>query len=474
MNLTSLIKPEDLTRQNFKKIFFYRICGTGMGACACLAKEAGYHVAGADLSYSPPMSTYLESSGIELFSLDELSAEQLQAYDLIIVGNSVPRDSHYAQFVETSGVPFTSFPDFLGELVLKKRDVIGLAGTHGKTTTTFFLTQMLEFCGQNPGYFIGGIMNDRPPSSLGEGFFAIESDEYDSAYFQKISKFRLYKLDHMILTSLEFDHADIFNSIEDIKDEFRAILPEFKGRIVANDGYPAIAELRQEFPDKNWLFYGSQSEVGPFDIETSQGVTSFRLQFEDAITFETNMVGEHNILNISACIILMYQLGFKLDRLQKAVKALGLVKRRQEERGLYRGALVIDDFAHHPKAIELTLAGLRLRYPKRQLLVVFEPISATARSRIFQQEFEVALSTADSVILAMNPLPTTIGDGLNLDGEKMATQLQERGISSVAVNTLNDLRSEIDQRVNPDTLLVILSNRTCLGLWESDFVQALS
>ena len=475
MDLTRFLEGEALRSKHIEKIFFYRICGTGMGACACLAQEAGYKVAGADLSFSPPMSTYLEESGIETYPLDEITAEKLQEYDLIIVGNSVPRVSRYAEQIESAGVSFTSFPAFLGEFILKSKEVIGVAGTHGKTTTTFFLTQMLETMRLDPGYFIGGIIEGRPPSKLGSNYFPIESDEYDSAYFQKISKFRLYELNHMILTSLEFDHADIFGSIEDIKKEFRAILPDFPGKIIANDAYPAIHELKEEFSDKEWIFYGEQSDVGPKNINISNKVSTFELELDgEKVLFESNVIGTHNILNLSACVLLMHSLGQTKESLQAAVKTLGLVKRRQEERGHYKGSLVIDDFAHHPKAIKLTLEALKQKYPERSILTVFEPISATARSSIFQKEFAESLENSDQVIMAMNPLPTTVKGTENLSGDQIVSHLSSKNIQAVKVNELAQLRAEIDARVKDDTLLVILSNRTCLGLWESDFVQALS
>lgn len=475
MDLTHLLEGKDLQANNIKKIFFYRICGTGMGACACLAKEAGFEVAGADLSFSPPMSTYLEDSGIDICNLSEVNEAKLKQYDLIIVGNSVPRNSDYARQVEACGVPFTSFPTFLGELILKHKNVIGVAGTHGKTTTTYFMTQMLEALNQDPGYFIGGIMDNRPPSKLGKDFFPIESDEYDSAYFKKISKFRLYEIDHLILTSLEFDHADIFGSIEDIKNEFRAILKDFKGNIIANDDYPAILELKEEFPNLKWNIYGESSDLGPSSMSTENGRSFFTLSMgEETVKFETNIIGKHNLLNIGACALMLFELGFEANQIQKAVRSLGLVKRRQEERGHYKDAIVIDDFAHHPKAITLTLQALRQRYPGKKLLTVFEPISATARSSLFQNEFAESLENSDQVIMAMNPLRTTVKDTENLSADKIVEHLGGKGIKAVKVDSLENLMTEIDSRVDDQTVLAILSNRTCLGLWESDFAKQLA
>ena len=479
MNLKNMLEGSALAekRPQIKRIFFYRICGTGMGACACLAKEAGFEVAGADVTFSPPMSTYLESSGIPLLKLTDVTKETLSEYDLIIVGNVVAKTSDNAREIEECGVPFTSFPAFLGEFILKDKTVIGLSGTHGKTTTTYFLTQMLENLGESPGYFIGGIIDGRPPSKLGKGkYFAIESDEYDSAYFQKISKFRLYEINHLIITSLEFDHADIFDSIEDIKDEFAHALNKINGSIIYNDEYRAIEELKEKFDKTNtWIEYGKTSEHGPKNIKRSNNKTTFELKFSDKVeTFETNVVGEHNILNISSCVFLLLKEGFAVDAIKGAVAELGLVKRRQEYRGIFKGSVVIDDFAHHPRAIDLTIDAIKQAYPSKKIVTVFEPISATARSQIFQKEFETSLLKSDEVILAANELKTTVAGGTNLDCNLISKNLNSKNIKAHAVNNLDQLLNSLEKASGEDKLLLILSNKTCLGLWESEFVSKLS
>lgn len=481
MDLTHLISQEDLIkkRHHIKKVFFYRICGTGMGACACLMKEAGYEVDGGDSAYYPPMSTYLEQTGIPLFKLADMTPERLKSYDLIVIGNSVSGKSEQARMLEQLGVPFTSFPACLGALVLKEANVIGIAGTHGKTTTTYFLTQLLEKLDQNPGYLVGGIIDGRAPSRLGNPkYFVIEADEYDSGYFHKISKFRLYELKNLILTSLEFDHADIFSSVEKIEDEFRAILPNVKSRVIMNQEYTSAMKLYQEYSGKNptqtWSLYGKDSKVGPHRVQTFETGSEFQIQFgSDLVNFKTNVVGEHNILNLTSCLLYLHQEGFSNEKLQKAVTNLEMVKRRQEVRGKYKGSIVIDDFAHHPRAITVTLQAIRAQFKNKKLLTVFEPISATARSSIFQQEFADSLATSDKVIIAKPDLATTALTGKDLDGEKLAKDIAQKNRPSVCVTTLPLLRESIDKMLDSDTVLVILSNRTCLGLWESDFVKEL-
>ncbi|MGK0367577.1 MAG: UDP-N-acetylmuramate: L-alanyl-gamma-D-glutamyl-meso-diaminopimelate ligase [Thermoproteota archaeon] len=475
MNLDHMLEFDELIKrkEKIKKVFFYRICGTGMGACACLLKEVGFEVEGADISFSPPMSTYLESINIPLYDLNDITAEKLSEYDLVIVGNSVPRNSEYAKIVEESGVSFTSFPTILGAYVLKDKNVIGIAGTHGKTTTTFFLTQLLEKLKSNPGYFIGGIIDGRPPSKLGkDSYFIIESDEYDSAYFQKYSKFRQYEIDHLILTSLEFDHADIFDTIEDIKDEFRATLDEKKVKqIIFDDSYSAATELQTEYATYPWQHYSLNSIS--FNSETSMG-TEFSFSYKDEkLSFKTNVIGKQNILNIVSGLIFLLSEGYIYEDIKVAVAELSMVKRRQEERGVYKKTIVIDDFAHHPRSVELTIDSIKTKYDHKKITVIFEPVSATARSSIFQSEFAQSLTFADKVILANPNVKTTAYSGENLDFNKIVDFLTEKSIPAVTCENISELRSTIDNYIEGDDVLLILSNRTCLGLWESDFINEL-
>ncbi|MBJ00687.1 MAG: hypothetical protein CME67_05595 [Halobacteriovoraceae bacterium] len=475
MNLTNALGGEEIAKRksDFKKIFFYRMCGTGMGAAACLLKEAGFDVEGADQAYFPPMSDYLKTTEIACHKLEDVDADFLKKYDLIVVGNSVPGKSENARMIESCGVPFTSFPTILGSLVLKDRQVVGLAGTHGKTTTTYFLTQLLEKLGEDCGYFIGGIVNGRAPAKIGKSkYFTIESDEYDSSYFQKFSKFRQYELNHMILTSLEFDHADIFSSIEDIENEFQACFDNLPGHVVANDAYPSIHKLREKNPSLKWSMYGDESDYGPKAATTHKDGSEFCLVWNnEEVLFKTNIVGHHNILNISACALFLLKEGFDTQKVVEAVQELGLVKRRQEVRGKYKGAVVIDDFAHHPRAIALTVDAIQAAYPDKEVITVFEPVSATARSSIFQKEFATSLLKSNRVILAANPLATTVKNSHNLDCDLLTSELLDKGIQACCAKSLDELRERIDQWVSGDKVLLVLSNRTCLGLWESSFVS---
>jgi len=458
-----------------KRIFFFRICGTGMGAAACLLRENGYEVEGGDQNFYPPMSTYLEETKIPLHKLEDFDWDYLKSFDLIVVGNVVPRLGVDADKLEKLGVPFCSFPALMGAFIFHDRNVIGIAGTHGKTTTTYFITQIFEKLGEQPGYFIGGVIEGRPSSYLGKGrYFFIESDEYDSAYFEKISKFRSYCLNHIILTSLEFDHADIFDGIDDIKNEFRPVLKDFKGQVIANVDYQAIEELKIEFDQLRWHPYGFKSDYGPRIKEESQEGTIFELKYhKNWITFKTNVVGSHNILNIASCLLFALNEGFSVEELQKTILTLDFVKRRQEVRGKYRGSIFIDDFAHHPRSVACTIDSIKTRYPDKKLVVVLEPNSATARSNIFQKEFSHSLIKADYVLLAKPERATTVKSADNLDFNELADTLENKGVEAEVFSELLPLRAKIDELASPEKLFLILSNGTCLGLWKSNFVNEL-
>jgi UDP-N-acetylmuramate: L-alanyl-gamma-D-glutamyl-meso-diaminopimelate ligase len=481
MNLAHKLDYNGLKKiqSTIKKVFFYRVCGTGMGAAACLLKEKGYEVQGADSNFYPPMSTYLESTGIPLHKMEQLTTEFLKSFDLIVVGNVVPNGSADAKQIEELGVKFVSFPTAIGALVLNDVNVIGIAGTHGKTTTTFLATQVFEKIHGNPGYFIGGVIEGRPSSKLGDGkYFFIESDEYDSAYFEKISKFRSYSIDNLILTSLEYDHADIFNSVEDIKNQFRAAIPHIEKTMIMTADYISSLELFNEFKDdekSRWIQYGEKTETGPKILDSNAKGTRFQIKFEKTdYIFETNLVGRHNILNLTSVILYAMSEHFSKEKIQDAIRDLHMVKRRQEVRGRYRGALVIDDFAHHPRAVELTLDGIITSYPGKKINVIMEPNSATARSAIFQKEFTEALDRAYSVTFTKPTRPTSVKNVGDLDITKIIEHVKHSSRSGAVVGNLSELMTEIEKMTGADNVILILSNGTCLGLWESDFVKHLT
>lgn len=477
MNLKNYLSIDKLNKNNFKKIFFYRICGTGMGAAACLLKEAGFQVEGADSMFYPPMSTYLERSGINYYKLSEIDIQsKLKEYDLIVVGNVVAGSSTEARQIEDSAVPFCSFPAAIGAFVLKDKTVIGLSGTHGKTTTTYLGAQVFEALGEDCGYFIGGVMDDRPPSKLGKSkYFFIESDEYDSAYFEKYSKFQSYCINKLVITSLEYDHADIFSSIEDIKNEFRNVIPKVDS-VIGCLGWSEIENLKKEFnklsTEISWIGYGpGNTKI----IEESEMGVKFELtSMNETHIFKTNVIGLHNIYNLSAIIEVALSFGFSPLSIQNSLSNLQMVKRRQEFKGKFQGAICIDDFAHHPTAVIETIKAIKVKYPNKKINVFLEPGSATARSDIFQKEFLSSLLGASMCTIIKPSRPTTAKNHGDLNVELIKVELCNKGIDTIVVTDLDSLLLRLKGHSNEHVVNLVMSNGACLGLWSSDFAKNLS
>ena len=476
MNLKNYLDQNQLQKRyikdpsKLKRIFFFRICGTGMGAAACLLKEFSFEISGTDITFTPPMSTYLESTQIPLIPRKNITKKALQKYDLIIVGNVIPRDSEDAQLIENSGVAFCSFPAALGAFILHTRKVIGIAGTHGKTTSTHFMVQIFKKLGQDIGYFIGGVLNNAQSSHLGKSpYFLIESDEYGCSYFERFSKFRQYKIDRLILTSLEFDHADIFESIDDIKNEFRAILHSLKKEVIFDEQYHHSNDLLQNNKLKP-IPYGGKN--GPHILDERPNQTTFQLKINETLySFKTNIIGQHNILNLSACLLTAYKEGFPLKDIKNAILTLDMVKRRQEKRGYYNGCPIYDDFAHHPRSVQYTIEAMRIKYPQKEVYVIFEPHSATARSSLFQKEFTDSLNRADRVILTKPHASTTAQNLMDIDCTKMIKHLKKENTNASIVKSKEQLISQMKDWSNSNNIWLILSNGTCLGLWQSNFMD---
>ena len=471
---TGLIAKSD----KIKRIFFYRICGTGMGAAAILLKEAGFEVEGGDISFRPPMSNYLESTKIPLHDLKNTNLDYLKTFDLIVVGNVVSKNSQDAHLVESLDVDYCSFPAALGAFILKNKKVVGVSGTHGKTTTTYLMAQVFEKLGFNVGYFIGGVIEDRPSACLGKNdYFFIEADEYDCAYFEKFSKFLNYEIDDLILTSLEFDHADIYNSIDEIKEQFRKLILSLdKSFIIADNDYQATREIYQEFSKScEWIFYSINNSPKIKDIFIGDNKrTAFSLEINGQnYKFETNLMGIQNILNLSSVILYAVKEKISLEKIKASILNLKMVKKRQEEKGFFQGARIIDDFAHHPRAIKYTIDSIRKKYSNKEVVVALEPSSSTSRSSIFQKEYVEVLSDVNTVILVEHQNATTVKNCSDLDCDKLIRDLKFKNKTAHLVSKISELKEKIEKEANEERVVLFLSNGQFLGLWESEFANSI-
>lgn len=416
------------------------ICGTFMGGLALLAKQAGHDVSGSDVNVYPPMSTQLEAVGIQL--VQGYGPDQFDpAPDMVVIGNALSRGNPAVEHVLSSGLAYTSGPQWLAEHFLNNRWVLAVAGTHGKTTSSSLLAWILEDAGLSPGFLIGGVpVNFGVSARVGEKpFFVIEADEYDTAFFDKRSKFVHYRPRTLILNNLEFDHADIFADLDAIKRQFHHLIRTVPGNglIVHNRDDSALDEV---------LEMGCWSQMESFSLkgssiwrlgESDPGSAEFSVMLdgEDIGKTRLSLPGVHNQLNALAAIAAARHAGVPVKVSLDALKRFQGVKRRMELRGEAGGIKVYDDFAHHPTAIRLTIQALREKLGDERILVVLEPRSNTMRMGIHQQELAAALSDADCVFLYQP-------DGVEWSIEKIVEQMEGLVKWSADIDQLVQLISE--------------------------------
>jgi UDP-N-acetylmuramate: L-alanyl-gamma-D-glutamyl-meso-diaminopimelate ligase len=414
-----------------KKFHFIGVCGTAMGSVAAALRERGFVVTGSDESVYPPMSTFLESKGIAL-SAGYRPENIPEDADVIVVGNAMKRGNPEVEAVLNRKLYYTSLPEMLRELFLRGRHNLVVTGTHGKTTTTSLLAWILSVAKLKPGYVIGGI-----PANLGQGalfnhskYFVIEGDEYDTAFFDKRSKFVHYLPELLVVNNIEFDHADIFNNLDDIKLSFRRlfnIVPQ-NGMILLNGDDANCVEVAQQLqplmaPVEEVGFSPNCARKISDATYTTHG-SRFVLGTDE---FEIPLIGEFNVRNAAMAISAARFYGVSLANIRKALKSFKGIARRQEVRGEVRGIKVIDDFAHHPTAIRETLRALQHRYPGSRIWAVFEPRSNTTRRAVFQQELPDALKLADGVFISQIARLEQIPEKERLDPQAVMKSIAASG-----------------------------------------------
>ena len=440
------------------------ICGTFMGGLAALAREAGHTVTGCDANVYPPMSTQLEALGIEL--IQGFGAEQLALKpDLFVIGNVVTRSSEgrfpLMEAILDAGLPYTSGPQWLAEHVLQGRHVMAVAGTHGKTSTTSMLTWILEAAGLEPGFLIGGVpQNFGVSARLGGGkYFVIEADEYDTAFFDKRSKFVHYRPRTAILNNLEHDHADIFPDLAAIETQFhhlvRTVPPS--GRLVVNAREDALQRVLSRGCWSEVQRFGARKEE-PGALRARGEPQSFDVLRGSLkvghVTWE--LLGEHNQLNALAAIAAAEHVGVDPERAAEALGGFRNVRRRLELRGEAGGVKVYDDFAHHPTAIHTTIDGLRRRIaPQERILAVFEPRSNTMKLGTMKAQLPWALEEAD--------LSFCNQDGLSWDAREALAPLGEQGLVGADVE---ELVAMVRRAARPGDHVLCMSNGGFGGIHE--------
>jgi len=442
-----------------KSVHFTGICGTAMASAAAAMKEKGFEVTGSDQNVYPPMSTFLAARHIGVMNG---YAERNLAHkpDLVVIGNAISRGNPEAEFVLDHKLRYWSLPELLKECFIRGKRSLVVAGTHGKTTTTSLLTWVFEHNGLNPGYLIGGL-----PNNLSQGarftdseWFIIEGDEYDTAFFDKRSKFVHYQPEIAILNNLEFDHADIFENLDAIKKSFShfiRLIPR-NGLLLANGDDPNLDHLLDVTHCPVQRFgLGENNKFLAFNLRYGPTATEFEIP---SFKFHLNLVGEFNVRNALAVIACAKHCGLKNHQIQSAFDTFKGIKRRMEVRGIAGGVTVVDDFGHHPTAIRETLKALRLKYPHEKIWAIFEPRSNTTRRNVFQNELASAFAAADGVVVSEVARLEQLAPEERLNPEKLMQDLTNSGKNAVYLPDVDSIVAHVARNAQGGDIVCVFSN----------------
>lgn len=476
--------------ERLEHVHFVAIGGTGMGSLAGLLKARGIRVTGSDKLLYPPMSTALADWGIDVAEGFAASNVLDDPPDLVVIGNAVRKDNPEAVAILDSAIPYRSFSDALYELAISKRHCVTVSGTHGKTTTTNLMAQILLATGRDPSLLVGGISLDFE-GSFREGagdHFIVEGDEYDTAFFDKTPKFLHYHPDTLILTSVEFDHADIYRDLDHVKSAFRELVSSMPatGRIVAAVGHAGVRDVLAnascavdgyavesrgldgrptERPTRgNWWGYNLRPESGRllFSLEDRSGGRSFEVS--------SPLFGVHNTENVVGVLATLDSLGVPVEESIEALQSHLGVKRRQEIRGVAAGVTVIDDFAHHPTAVAGTIEAIAQRHSSSRVVALLEPRTNTSRRSLFQNDYVEALARADRVAIAEvgdEPIYSNTGEVTEcLSSSSVAQALRDRGLDAQAFGEIDRIVSWVVAGRQEGDVVLVMSNGAFGGIWE--------
>ena len=445
------------------------ICGTAMASLAGMLQARGHKVTGSDQNVYPPMSTQLENLGIEILTGYKAENADIGA-DCTIVGNAISRGNAELEEVLNRKLLYRSQAEIVKEEFIRGRRSLVIAGTHGKTTTTSLATWVMEVGGLDPNFLVGGIVQNFGASfRVSESdFFVIEGDEYDTAYFDKKPKFMHYLPETAIVNNVEFDHADIYRDLQEIKFQFSRLmnLVPGNGHLIVGIDSPVAREVLDEMRPKlhtNIETFGTSDEAKwqARYIDFSGDKTRFTV-FKDGHSwseFETNLIGEFNVRNALAVIIAADAWGISKEKIQEAFSTFKSVKRRVEVRGIERGVTVIDDFAHHPTAVEETLKALKQKYEGKRLIAVFEPRSWSSRLAVFQEKYERAFAYADYVIIAGVYNTSKASElGAVLDTDELVKQIELQGKPSFSLPDADAIVAHLAPELKENDVVAIMSN----------------
>jgi UDP-N-acetylmuramate: L-alanyl-gamma-D-glutamyl-meso-diaminopimelate ligase len=463
---------------DLRHVHFIAIGGTGMGSLAGLVKARGIEVTGSDKALYPPMSTALEGWGIPVEEGFSPAHVLDRRPDLVVIGNAVRRDNPEAQAAIDAGLPYRSFSDALYELAMAHRHSVTVTGTHGKTTTTALTSYLLLATGRDPSLLVGGISLDFGGSFReGDGeHFVVEGDEYDTAFFDKTPKFLHYHPQTLIVTSVEFDHADIYRDLDHVKSMFRQLVTAMPadGTIVAAWDHEGVRDVVADAPCRV-VRYGLEHPDAAWragGIETGDAGTRFALTSPgaDDVNVTLPMHGRFNVENALAAIATCVSLGVPLSEVVDALPGFRGVKRRQEVRGEIAGVTVLDDFAHHPTAVRGTIEAVLARYPGRRVIAVFEPRSNTSRRKLFQAQYADALAAAHRVIafeVPVEPIYSATGEVTELfSAPELVEDLRARQVDAACYGDVDAIVERILSERRVGDVVLVMSNGGFGGIFE--------
>ena len=449
------------------------IAGSAMAPVAGMLKERGFHVTGSDVNVYPPASTLLDSLGIRWN--EGFRAENLQpAPDLCVVGNVIARGNPEIEHILDEKLPYCSMPQLLEQYFIPGHTSIVVAGTHGKTTTTAMLAWIFQVAGRKPDFLVGGISPNFGDRSYGLGGgeeFIIEGDEYETAFFDRGPKFLHYHPDELILTSLEFDHADIYPDLPSIALQFRRLvnLVPRRGKILLwGESEELKRAVAKAFCPVETFGLTAESDWCAGDVQWHDDATEFRVAFRgrEITRARTPVAGKHNVLDALAAIAIAYGRGVECDAIRQALATFISVRKRMETKGEANGILVVEDFAHHPTAIRMTLEATRTRWPGRKIWAAVEPRSNTMRRKIFEHVLPESLAIADVVVIGPVNRAQLLEEGERLSPEFIARSLLERGRPAKAFDSSSAIVDFLAAEARPGDMVMVMSNGSFDGLSE--------
>ena len=460
-----------------KRVYLVGIGGTAMASLAGMLQERGYEVAGSDEHVYPPMSTYLDRLGISV--LEGYTKDHLITFhpDLVVIGNIAASTNAEAAGTLELDLPYTSMPEAIYELFIKGKHSIVVAGTHGKTTTTSLMAWLLESAGRDPSMVVGGIpLNFNHNFKLGQGReFVIEGDEYNTSFFDKGPKFLHYGANTLLINNIEFDHADIYANLDAIIDAFRKGVQQVApGDMIVANGDDANVRTLREDARARWLTFGTSRgcDIVATDPEYTPAGSAFTAWWEGGewFRFHTTMSGAHNVVNALATIAIARLRGLSAEEIQHGLETFQGIKRRMEVRGVERGVTVIDDFAHHPTAIETTLAGARRRYPGQRIWALFEPRSITSSRKEFEHGYIEAFHQADRIIIGPNfhqgRYETRYGLDKMMSVPAIVERLNADGIRTEQIDDFDVIADVVARDARPDDVILVMSSGAFGGVHE--------